>query len=158
MNKTDSDFMIKAAEAGQAEVSLSSIAMKRAVSPDIKAFARRMVDQHTENNSKLQKLASQKGIPLPTSLNDRHQQVKDTLEGITGNSFDRHYMDAMLDDHRTVVAEFKHEKDEVEDGDLKAYVEKTLPVLESHLRDARSVTDRLGFTRSTSQGSRDELR
>ncbi|MGA7614081.1 MAG: DUF4142 domain-containing protein [Thermoanaerobaculia bacterium] len=154
MDQRDRDFMMKAGEAGKAEVILSNLAIERASNPDVKDFARRMIDDHTRNNAELEKLASDKGVSLPKDLHRKHQEVRDKLQNADGRNFDRQYMDAMLEDHRKVVDEFRTEKENVEDSDLKNFVEKTLPILESHLRNARDITDRIGVTKDASREER----
>ena len=66
---SDRQFMDKAAQGGMAEVELGQLAQQNAQSPDVKAFGKRMVDDHSKANDQLKQLASQKGVSLPTSLN-----------------------------------------------------------------------------------------
>ena len=57
----------------------------------------------------------------------------------SGPEFDRAYAKAMLKDHKKDVKEFKEAAKDLKDPDLKAFAEKTLPVLEDHLRMAEQL-------------------
>lgn len=63
----DKKFVMKAADAGMAEVQLGQLALTQAGSDEVKQFARRMVDDHGKANVELTQLAENKGITLPVA-------------------------------------------------------------------------------------------
>jgi len=63
----DKKFVMKAADAGMAEVQLGQLALTQAGSDEVKQFARRMVDDHGKANVELTQLAKSKGITLPVT-------------------------------------------------------------------------------------------
>jgi putative membrane protein len=65
----DKSFVMKAAEAGMAEVEMGQLAVKQASNEEVKRFAQRMVDDHGKANTELTQLAQSKGIMLPASTN-----------------------------------------------------------------------------------------
>ncbi len=50
----------------------------------------------------------------------------------------------MVKEHDSGVAEFQKEEKDVKDPDLKAWVTKTLKVLEKHRQRARDLNDKIG--------------
>ena len=134
----DTSFATKAAAGGLSEVQLGNLAKDHAASADVKQFGQTMVDDHTKANDELKDLASKKGITLPTKPNAKQQATYDRLAKLNGAAFDRAYMRDMVSDHRTDVAEFKHESEHGSDADMKAFAAKTLPTLEHHLQMAES--------------------
>src|SRR5579884_1590650 len=134
----DQAFMVKAAQGGLAEVELGNLATSKAQSGDVKQFGQRMVDDHTKANDELKSIAEQKGVTLPTSLDAKDQATKDKLSGEHGAAFDRAYMADMVKDHKKDIAEFQREANNGKDPDVKAFAQKTLPVLREHLRLAES--------------------
>jgi|SRR5215813_3910403 len=139
LSPADQNFAKKAAEGGLAEVELGKLATEKASSDDVKKFGQRMVDDHSKANDQLKLLASQKGINLPSDLNPKDKALKDRLSKRNGPEFDRTYMKTMVRDHTEDVAEFKKESTSGKDDDLKSFASQTLPTLEDHLKQAKSI-------------------
>jgi putative membrane protein len=144
----DEIFLKEAAGGALAEVKLGQIALERASDPQVKAFAQRMLDDHTRAKAELAHLAVAKHIELPDDVETKQQAMADRLGSLSGSNFDRAYVDAMLDDHEEDVEHFKHKASTTQDAAIKAWVSRTLPTLETHLRLARDLHDRLGSATS----------
>ena len=147
---SDRHFMDKAAQGGMAEVELGQLAQQNAQNADVKAFAQRMVTDHSKANDQLKQLASQQGVSLPTTLDAKDQATKDKLSKLHGAEFDKAYMQDMVKDHKKDVAEFKHEANMAKTPALKDWASQTLPTLESHLQEAEKVAPQVGAKTSTS--------
>jgi len=137
MSAADSRFATKAAAGGMAEVKLGELAQKNASSPDVKAFGKKMVDDHTKAGDKLKSIASKDSINLPTSIDAKDQAVYDKLSKLNGAEFDKAYMQDMVKDHKTDVAEFQKESNSGKSADLKSFATETLPTLQEHLKMAQ---------------------
>ena len=134
----DRKFMEKAAQGGMAEVQLGKLAAEKALSPEVRQFGQRMVDDHGKANDQLKQLATTKGVNLPTELDRSTQREMDKLAKLSGADFDREYMKHMVSDHKKDVSEFKSEAKKAKDGDLKQFASATLPTLEQHLSLAQA--------------------
>lgn len=150
LSSADRQFLHKAAEGGQAEVQLGQLAQEKAQDPKVKQFGERMVKDHSEANQKLESLASSKGVDVPTKLNAKDEKTKDELSKLSGAQFDRAYMNHMVKDHTKDVSEFRKESKSAKDPDVKQFAAQTLPTLESHLKEAKSVAPE---TRAEARGS-----
>jgi putative membrane protein len=139
MSASDRTFVRKAAEGGLAEVELGKLAAERASSQDVKQFGQRMVDDHTKANDQLKQLASQKGISVPEKLGAKDAATKARLEKLSGKTFDRAYMRDMVTDHTKDVTEFRTEAKGAKDPDVKNFATQTVPTLEEHLKQAKSL-------------------
>jgi putative membrane protein len=64
---------------------------------------------------------------------------KDRLSKASGAAFDREYVKMMVKDHEKDLAAFKREGQEAQDPDLKAWVTRTVPTLEDHLRSIKQI-------------------
>jgi putative membrane protein len=135
----DEKFVEKAAQGGMAEVELGQLATQKASSDDVKKFGQRMVDDHSKANEELKQVAGSKGIDLPMSLNAKDQATKDRLSKLSGDAFDRAYLQDMVKDHIKDVAEFQHESKSGKDSDIKNFASQTLPTLQEHLNQAKSI-------------------
>jgi putative membrane protein len=132
----DATFAMNAAKGGLMEVEMGRMAADHATNPDVKQFAQRMVTDHTKANDELKSIASQKGITLPTSIDASAKAKMDKMAKMSGDAFDKAYMDDMLKDHKHDVAEFRKEANGGKDADIKGFAGKTLPTLEEHLKMA----------------------
>jgi putative membrane protein len=140
----DQHFVMEAAKGGMAEVELGKLAADRASSEDVKKFGQRMVDDHGKANDELKKLAENKNLTLPTAPDPKQKATVDRLSKLSGEAFDRAYMQEMLRDHRKDVSEFRTESKSGKDPDVKAWAAKTLPTLEEHLRLAQDANKAVG--------------
>ncbi|RCJ17899.1 hypothetical protein A6S26_29725 [Nostoc sp. ATCC 43529] len=141
LSSSDREFINEAAQDGLAEVQLGQLASERAASNAVKQFGQRMVQDHTQVNNQLQQLATQKGVTLPKTLNNENQQVKQRLSKLSGVQFDGEYMNHMVQAHEKDVAAFESQAQQGQDADVKAFAAQTLPALQEHLQEARSIAN-----------------
>jgi putative membrane protein len=135
----DNAFAMKAGQANLAEVELGKLALQKAMRDEVKKFAQMMVDDHSKALDELKGIAGPKSITLPTQLDAEHKKLSDRLSKLSGAAFDRDYMQAMVDGHRKVAADFRKESQSGSDAELKAWAAKTLPAVEAHLKQAETV-------------------
>ena len=140
----DRKFIEEAAKGGIAEVQLATLARQKAGSDEVKQFAQRMLDDHGKANDALKKLASGKGVDLPTDMDAKEKRELERLQKLSGATFDREYMKHMVSDHEKDVKLFEQEAQSGQDAEVKAWAAKHLPTLREHLTQAKSVHDRLG--------------
>ena len=140
IDKRDRDFMMKAAQAGHAEVATGNVASTQAASEAVKQFGAQMVKDHTTANDELKSIAQGKGVSLPDAPDNAHQKALEKLKGMSGASFDRQYIaDAGVKDHTAAQKLFSDEAKNGKDADVKAFAQKTLPVITHHLEMARDL-------------------
>src|SRR5213082_834387 len=119
LSAADQNFVKKAAKGGLAEVELGKLATEKASSDEVKKFGQRMVDDHSKANDQLKQLASSKGIDVPSELNAKDKATKERLSKLSGEQFDRSYMQDMVKDHTKDVSEFQHESKSGKDSEIK---------------------------------------
>jgi putative membrane protein len=146
----DTKFVRDAGESGMAEVQLGQLGVQKATNADVKTFAQRMIDDHTQANTQLQQLASQKGVTLPTDLSMLHKHASTQLSKLSGAEFDRAFMDQMVMDHQKVVAEFDRVSKGGRDSDVKGFASTNLPTMQDHLRMAQDLDSRVGGKKGSS--------
>jgi putative membrane protein len=133
------NFWTTAAQGGIAEVELGQIAQTKAANPEVKNFARMMVEDHTKANAELKSLAAKKNVTLPTTMNSGNQATLTELQNLVGADFDREYVAAMVDDHEADVQLFESQAADDSDPDAKAFATKTLPTLRKHLEMIKGI-------------------
>ena len=136
----DVAFIKNAAVAGKAEVQASRLALQKAVEPDVRSFARRMVDDHSKANAKLEQLARERGVRIPVDYSVSRQSRINILKSASGREFDKEYERHFgVSAHEKAIELFRKEAEQGQDPQLKAFARKTLDTLQQHLQLARKM-------------------
>lgn len=109
--RSDVDFVRDVAMKNMAEIELSRMALDKATNPNIKAFAQRMIDDHSAAGNELKSVVSGQPIGWPAQLDDNHRNTADELAQKQGGDFDRDYLEAMVDGHRDLAAKLESRLD-----------------------------------------------
>jgi putative membrane protein len=133
------DFLVKAADGGMAEVNLGELAQQKASHDMVKSFGTMMVNDHTASNNQVKTLATQRNVTLPVTPGEANQKLMEDLMKKTGADFDRSYMRAMIDDHEADIREFEKASATVNDIEVKNFIDNTLPILRRHLDSAKAI-------------------
>lgn len=129
------------AQANINEVAAGKLALSKAESSDVKAFAQKMVDDHGSALTKVQAVAEKKGVTLPTEPDAKHKAMADKLEKASGAEFDKMYMEnAGTKDHEMVLSKLKSDAKNIKDADVMALADAHTPVVEQHLKSAEQMT------------------
>jgi putative membrane protein len=116
------------------EVQIAQLAASKAQDANVKSFASMLVDHHTAANNELVKIANAKGVELPAAPKRALRRDIEKLGKKNGAEFDRDFVrDVGIKAHEKDIKLFQKARKDVKDPDLKAFVEKTLPVLQEHL-------------------------
>jgi putative membrane protein len=145
---SDQQFLKKAADDNLVEVEMARLALQKASSQQVKSFAQTMVKDNGKARDQLEKIGSIKRVDLPKGLSAKNKATKDRLAKFSGKQFDNAYMAEMLKDYKEDVATFSRERNSAQDMDIKEFADKSLPTLESHLKQAESIAPELNSERS----------
>jgi putative membrane protein len=138
----DREFAKKASACGMAGVNLSYLAKARSRDAAVLQFAQQVVDDHTNVNRALIEWANRQRAPVAKTMDEKHQKMYDELKKMDGNKFDRAYMEGMVKAHEEAIKLFETESKDGKDASLKAWADKSLPVLKKHLEKAREVCEK----------------
>ena len=128
------------AQADINEVAAGKIALSKAKSSEVKAFAQQMVDDHGGALTKVQTVAEQKGVTLPTEPDAKHKAMAAKLEKVSDAAFDKMYMEnAGTKDHKMVLSKLESDAKKIKDPDVKALADAHTPVVEQHLKAAQKM-------------------
>ena len=85
----DKKFLANAAQSDQNEIALSKLAEEKATNPDVKAFAHKMVVEHTQMTESMKPFADSWGLTAPSGPDADHQKAWDKLNGMSDADFDK---------------------------------------------------------------------
>jgi putative membrane protein len=139
----DKKFLAAAGQADMNEIALSKLAEEKATNPDVKAFAHKMVVDHTALDAKMKPFAEKWGVAAPTGVDEDHQKDLDKLNGLSGADFDKQYMDDMMSDHTKAYSAFTKEAKDAQDPQFKAAVMQGKSVVAAHKNMAYDLKKKL---------------
>jgi putative membrane protein len=149
LSSGDKKAMMDMAQADINEVAAGKIAVGKAQSPDVKAYAQQMIDDHTAALTKVQAVAQQKGVTLPTEPDSAHKAMAAKLEKMSGDAFDKAYMqNGGVKDHTMVHTKLMSDAKKIKDADVKALADQHAPVVEQHLKSAQQMASTKSGTTS----------
>ena len=135
---TTRDFITEAAISDMFEIQSSKLAETRTTG-ETKAFAEKMIQDHTKTTSELKPLAIKAHVEAPTALDDSHKTMLKKLSGLQGDEFTKQYHSDQDNGHKDAVSLFERYLKGGENPEIKAWAGKTLPALQGHLKMAQNL-------------------
>ena len=130
----DCSFMRKAAMTDEKEIAISEAVFSQLSSEELRAFARRVIADHTAANVELLALARSKGTGFST--NDDSLSLDDWFRRT--DDIDRRYVLEIIGDHLDAVDLYERAS-KSGDPDVAAFAKRTLGTLQEHLVLAHDV-------------------
>ena len=146
---TDPQIAHIAYTAGVLDIEAGKQALDKSKKKDVRAFAQRMVGDHTSVNDQALALVKKLNVTAennPTSkvLTQSAEAERKKLSGLDGAAFDKAYVSNEVAYHETVNSALsKTLIPNAQNAELKSLLEKGLKVFESHLQHAESLAKQL---------------
>lgn len=143
VSPVDQQFAAQAGASDQFEIQSSQLALQKSRNPRVRAFAQHMIDDHTRTTQQLTGIASGKGLTLQPALDQQQQQMLTDLQGLNNSrAFDRAYLHDQVVGHQATAQAFQTEISNGQDAQIKDFAQQTLPIIQSHLKDAQRLGGR----------------
>jgi putative membrane protein len=134
------DFITEAAISDMFEIQSSKLAQEK---KDAKTeeFAKKMIADHTSSSDAIKNMVQSGKVKadIPASLDSKHQSMLDKLKGLNGDDFEKQYRSDQISGHKDTVDLYKRYAKSGDNPDLKAFAEKTLPIVEHHQKMAEDL-------------------
>jgi putative membrane protein len=140
----DMPFVREASSGNLMEIRLGQLAQSKASNQAVKQFAQRMVADHNNLLNQLTSVASTSGQSFTPTMDSRHQNQIDRLQGLSGAEFDRNYMSLMIRAHQRDVTHFQTQSQSAHSNQVRTLAANSLPVLQQHLSLALQVGGQVG--------------
>jgi len=141
LSKADQNIMKEMAQSNIAEIETAKIALSQSKNDQVRDFAQKMIDDHTQAQKDLEQLAQSKGVTLPSEPDKKHQAAAKKLSALEGDKFDKQYMSqGGVRDHRDTHKLLQRAQTRATDPDLKALVTKMTPIVSQHMTMAQDVS------------------
>lgn len=136
--------------ANTTEIQLSTLATKKARSPEVKQIARKLVADHTKNREEVLALAQKVNVTLTPaqggsiSSGDSVAMPQD-LQTKSGAEFDKAFIQYQIEAHQSNIERIQNQTlPSMQDEKIKAYLQKTVTDMQGHLAALQQVQQQLG--------------
>ena len=133
------DFANTLAAGDAFEIAASRLAVDRAPTPAVKAFAQKMIDAHTVSTDRLKKDGATltPAIKPDPALSSEQQQKLDALKPLTGTAFELAYMTDQVAAHEAALGAVQAYAASGSDPVLKRLAADAVRMVSEHLDEAR---------------------
>jgi putative membrane protein len=138
--------------ADEAEVQEAKAAETKATNPQVKRFARKLVQDHQMNASEARTIAKRLGVNLTAgagATSESQSAAAGEMAGKTGADFDRAFVERQVQEHQQNIDKIEHQMlPAAKDPQVKAYLQKTDKAMKTHLQLAQQLEQQLGKSSS----------
>jgi putative membrane protein len=142
--REDRDFLREFASNNLLEVDLGKIAKQRGTEAGVKDYGQRMVTDHSKANRELLNVAAKGGLNFQPGMGPRHEELVDKFQKADKKTFDRMYMNLMVENHAKDLSKLEDEHRSAHSTAVRNYVANMLPVIRQHLNMAQRIGAKVG--------------
>jgi putative membrane protein len=138
---TAAGFVTRAALSDMYEIESSRLALERSQSPGIKAYAQRMIDDHTRMSNEMKATVAQAGLESrpPAVLDEERLTLIRELRESSPGDFDAKYLDQQAESHENARNLFRDFSNNGDNDQLKQLASRGLPMIENHLQTVQAL-------------------
>jgi putative membrane protein len=142
LGNTADTYVANAAIGDLYEIASSRMALEKASSSEVKAFAQQMIQDHTATSGQLKAALAQGNMKrtVPTTPDERHQAMLDTLKGLSGTAFEKAYLEQQTTAHQEALLLHSQYADDGENDALQKLAAATAPKIQHHADMLKKLT------------------
>jgi putative membrane protein len=138
---TPADVLSQIHETDQAEMEVGKLAEQKGSTAEVRNFGKTLAHDHSAADRKVTALARELSVQLsppgkPSSDLEKKQNhdgaVKEMLANVSGNTFDRDFLEAMSKDHQHDIEKLTDAMNSTTDPKIKNLIAELLPRLKHH--------------------------
>jgi putative membrane protein len=138
---TAGGFATRAALSDLYEIESSRLALERSQSAPIKAYAQRMIDEHSRMSNEMKAAIAQAGLQAvpPTVLDTERTELMRELQSASAGDFDEKYLEQQAEAHENALNLFRDFGNNGDNDLLKQLAARGAPMIENHLQTVRAL-------------------
>jgi putative membrane protein len=138
---TPADVLSKIHEADQTEMEIGKMAEQKGATAEVRNFGKTLLHDHSAADRKVTAVARELNVQLsppakPGSELEAEQNhdaaVKEMLANVSGDTFDRDFLEAMREDHKEDIQKLTDAMNSTNDPKIKQLIAELLPKLKHH--------------------------
>lgn len=133
---SDANFLQQAVHVESTEAQIGQLAVRKSSSAGVKKLGQMLIDDHTSSGQEATRLANTMQVSLTMGPADDQEATYRSLSGLSGTAFDNAFVNAVIKSTDAAIEKYEAQAASG-DGEVAAYANRTLPLLEKHLQMAR---------------------
>ena len=145
---TAENVVAKMGSGDSAEVALAKLVETKATNAGVKSYARLLVADHGAHAKQVAALEKSSNLTPVAPVNDasaqEHQQTLDRFTSLAkGVDFDTAFVNHAVEEHQKEIAELQSAEQSLQQPEVKAFIAKTITVMQKHLDRAQALQKQL---------------
>lgn len=151
---SDSAIAAKLDAGDKGEVELARLMETKATNDSVKAYAKKLVSDHTKSEKDVMNLERQEKLAeRPLKSDTTRQAATHELQKLRsmkkGPALDSAFVQHEIEDHQHDIADAKAMQNQAKNDQLKQLIGQTIPILQQHLDIAQRLSQQLGSATSS---------
>ncbi|MGI4852567.1 MAG: DUF4142 domain-containing protein [Janthinobacterium lividum] len=140
----DKTFLKESTEDHYAEIKMAQMTLRTTKNPTLKAFAQKMITDHKALIAGTKPVALKAGVTLPTTPSVKADAEYLKLKVLTGDTYDKSYVDTADSDHHEDLTKVKQENTETSNADMKKLTAHAGDVIAKHTEMIDALKAKMG--------------
>ncbi|MFD2555038.1 DUF4142 domain-containing protein [Sphingobacterium tabacisoli] len=139
-------FINKAHSSLQLKIAAGNLAVQNSQADNVQDYGEEISREHSGTSEEIKKIAVANSWIVPEELLTPHQKQLSQLQQQAVSDFDLDFAKLMVSSHEEAVNLFRIvsvNENEVYHSDVQTFARATLPILESHLSEAKGILDQV---------------
>jgi putative membrane protein len=154
---SDSNIVAKLDASDKGEVELARLMETKATNDSVKAYARKLVSDHTKSEKDVMHLERQAKLAArPLQSDTTREEATHVLQHFRsmskGKALDSAFVQNEIQDHEHDIADAKAMQNQAKNDQLKQLIGQTIPTLQQHLEIAQRLSEQLSKGASSDSG------
>lgn len=154
----DKLFVLMAAMDNAWETEFSRVVAQKVQDPQIRQLAQQIQQDHTQAQQKLQQVAQQMNLQLPTGLTSEKQQKLQVFQSMSPEQLQTCYIVDLKADHAKAITSYSDHQKTLKNEEVKQFISQALPKLQQHGSHVQQVASakQIGDPNSSMIGNTDQ--
>jgi putative membrane protein len=143
MPAEDISFVSKAIKGNKEEIMMAQMVLQKSNNPQIKSLAQRLINDCQQLLQELEGL-NNNGNRMNSTNNSTTMNNNQAIayNNLSGNEFDRKWVNDMIIGHTKTIGEFKAEQSRTQNADVKNLITKSLPTISEHSKQLETLRNK----------------
>ncbi len=142
----DKDYLKDSTEGNLAEIKMAEMTLKTSKNADVRAFAQQMITDHRALIAGAKPVAAKAGVTPPTTPSAKEDAIYLKLKVLTGETYDKSYVKAMVEDHHEDLEKTKAENGSTANPDMKKLTSHAENVIAKHTQMIDTLAKKMGVS------------
>ena len=154
LSAQDRTFLEDAALATLSQIQFAKIAIRKAMDPQVRAFASQNLSDYSRMQEALSRFAAADQVQLPERLSGEALKDYRRLIVLPRPWFDRLYVYMMFKWHAVALRGYQEATRKVTEPKLRAWAKQSLPLIQDHLGSIKRIAIAKGVRMNSGDGQR----